>query len=46
MVGIDVLTIVASMANRNITNITPAVARVRFELSAECGIWESATVLD
>ena len=31
MVGIDVLTIVASIAKRKITSMTPATARLRFE---------------
>jgi hypothetical protein len=31
MVGIDVLTMVASMANRKITSMTPAMARFRLE---------------
>jgi hypothetical protein len=31
MVGIAVLTIVASMANKKITSMTPKAARLRFE---------------
>jgi hypothetical protein len=31
MVGIDVLTMVASMAKRKITSMTPATARLRLE---------------
>ena len=31
MVGIEVATMVASMANKKITNMTPVTARLRFE---------------
>jgi hypothetical protein len=39
IVGIAVLTIVASIANRKITSITPEAARLRFDLVArdDCG---------
>jgi hypothetical protein len=44
MVGIEVLTMVASMAKRNITNITPATARLRLAVSVEVDAFEGFTL--
>src|SRR6266498_4664877 len=45
MVGIAVLTMVASMAKRKITSMTPITARLRFELSVWVVCWDEATLL-
>jgi len=46
MVGIEVLTIVASMAKRKITSITPATAKVRLESAPDDDSWEKFTLRD
>jgi hypothetical protein len=44
MVGIDVLTMVASMANKKMTSMTPAVAKIRLESALWDGSSEKFTL--
>jgi hypothetical protein len=43
MVGIDVLTMVASMAKRKITSMTPKAARLRLRLACEVEVSDGFT---
>jgi len=44
MVGMEVLTMVASMANKRMTSMTPAVAKIRLESGLREGSLEKFTL--